>query len=76
MGITKKRKAIAAKVDKNKVYTLGDASSLVKEVSDLEHRLVNDCANSRTEVRTTTWKESWVACRVGLIEVFKRKQGM
>jgi large subunit ribosomal protein L1 len=33
MGITKKRKAIAAKIDKNKVYSLADASSLVKEVN-------------------------------------------
>ncbi len=33
MGITKKRKAIAAKVDKNKEYSLADASSLVKGVS-------------------------------------------
>src|SRR3954463_10206000 len=33
MAISKKRKAIAAKVDKNKVYSLADASSLVKEVN-------------------------------------------
>ncbi|MBA4139693.1 MAG: 50S ribosomal protein L1 [Segetibacter sp.] len=33
MGITKKRKAVAAKIDKNKVYLLADASSLVKEVN-------------------------------------------
>src|SRR3982750_212760 len=33
MGITKKRKAIAGKIDKNKVYSLADASSLVKEVN-------------------------------------------
>ncbi|MBA2761473.1 MAG: 50S ribosomal protein L1 [Segetibacter sp.] len=33
MGITKKRKAIAAKIDKNKVYSLADASSIVKEVN-------------------------------------------
>src|SRR4028119_908548 len=33
MGITKKRKAIAAKVDKNKEYSLADASALVKEVN-------------------------------------------
>ena len=31
MAITKKRKAAAAKVDKNKFYTLKEASSLVKE---------------------------------------------
>ena len=30
MAITKKRKLAAAKVDKNKVYSLNDASALVK----------------------------------------------
>lgn len=33
MGITKKRKAVAAKVDKNKMYSLAEASALVKEVN-------------------------------------------
>ena len=33
MGITKKRKAVEAKIDKNKVYSLADASALVKEVN-------------------------------------------
>jgi ribosomal protein L1 len=33
MAITKKRKAASAKVDKNKFYTLKEASSLVKEVN-------------------------------------------
>ncbi|HEX3934754.1 MAG TPA: 50S ribosomal protein L1 [Puia sp.] len=33
MAITKKRKAAAAKVDKNKFYTLKEATSLVKEVN-------------------------------------------
>src|SRR4249920_44991 len=33
MAISKKRKAVAAKVDKNKAYTLKDAASLVKEVN-------------------------------------------
>jgi len=33
MAITKKRKAASAKVDKNKVYSLKDASVLVKEVN-------------------------------------------
>ena len=33
MAITKKRKAASAKVDKNKVYSLKDASALVKEVN-------------------------------------------
>ena len=33
MGITKKRKAVVAKVDKNKMYSLAEASALVKEVN-------------------------------------------
>src|SRR5882762_2039133 len=33
MAITKKRKAASAKVDKNKVYSLKEASTLVKEVN-------------------------------------------
>jgi large subunit ribosomal protein L1 len=33
MGITKKRKAVAAKIEKDKMYTLKEASSLVKEVN-------------------------------------------
>src|SRR5882762_6387427 len=33
MAITKKRKAASAKVDKNKVYSLKEASALVKEVN-------------------------------------------
>src|SRR5690348_6028455 len=33
MAITKKRKAAEAKIDKNKAYSLRDASSLVKEVN-------------------------------------------
>jgi large subunit ribosomal protein L1 len=33
MAITKKRKAASSKVDKNKVYSLKEASSLVKEVN-------------------------------------------
>ncbi len=33
MAISKKRKAVAAKVDKNKLYTLAEASALVKEVN-------------------------------------------
>ena len=33
MGITKKRKAIAGKVDANKTYSLAEASSLVKEIN-------------------------------------------
>jgi large subunit ribosomal protein L1 len=61
MGITKKRKAIAAKVDKNKVYTLNDASSLVKEVNctkfdssvDLHVRLGVDPKKADQQVRGT-----------------------
>lgn len=33
MGITKKRKAIAGKVDGNKTYSLAEASSLVREIN-------------------------------------------
>jgi len=33
MGITKKRKAIAGKVDDKKVYSLTEASGLVKEIN-------------------------------------------
>lgn len=61
MGITKKRKAIAAKVDKTKVYTLNDASSLVKEVNttkfdssvDLHIRLGVDPKKADQQVRGT-----------------------
>jgi large subunit ribosomal protein L1 len=61
MPITKKRKAIAAKVDKNKVYTLNDASSLVKEVNctkfdssvDLHIRLGVDPKKADQQVRGT-----------------------
>jgi len=61
MGITKKRKAIAAKIDKNKVYTLADASSLVKEVNltkfdssvDVHVRLGVDPKKADQQVRGT-----------------------
>jgi len=61
MGITKKRKAIAAKVDKNKVYSLADASTLVKEVNitkfdssvDLHVRLGVDPKKADQQVRGT-----------------------
>lgn len=61
MGITKKRKAVVAKVDKNKVYSLGDASSLVKEVNctkfdssvDLHVRLGVDPKKADQQVRGT-----------------------
>jgi large subunit ribosomal protein L1 len=33
MAISKKRKSVSAKVDKNKSYTLKDAAALVKEVN-------------------------------------------
>ncbi len=59
--ITKKRKAIAAKVDNNKVYTLNDASALVKEVNttkfdssvDLHVRLGVDPKKADQQVRGT-----------------------
>lgn len=59
--ITKKRKAVAAKVDKTKVYTLNDASSLVKEVNtakfdssvDLHIRLGVDPKKADQQVRGT-----------------------
>ncbi|HSU48942.1 MAG TPA: 50S ribosomal protein L1 [Segetibacter sp.] len=61
MGITKKRKAIAAKVDKNKVYSLADAASLVKEVNltkfdssvDVHVRLGVDPKKADQQVRGT-----------------------
>jgi large subunit ribosomal protein L1 len=61
MGITKKRKAIAAKVDKNKMYSLADASSLVKEVNltkfdssvDVHVRLGVDPKKADQQVRGT-----------------------
>jgi large subunit ribosomal protein L1 len=61
MAITKKRKAVAAKVDKNKVYSLKDASSLVKEVNitkfdssvDVHIRLGVDPKKADQQVRGT-----------------------
>ncbi len=61
MGITKKRKAVAAKVDKNKVYSLADASTLVKEVNltkfdssvDVHVRLGVDPKKADQQVRGT-----------------------
>jgi large subunit ribosomal protein L1 len=61
MAISKKRKAVNAKVDKNKVYTLKDASSLVKEVNvtkfdasvDLHIRLGVDPKKADQAVRGT-----------------------
>ncbi|MEO6963289.1 MAG: 50S ribosomal protein L1 [Puia sp.] len=61
MAITKKRKIAAAKVDKNKTYTLKDASSLVKEVNttkfdssvDLHIRLGVDPKKADQSVRGT-----------------------
>jgi large subunit ribosomal protein L1 len=61
MGITKKRKAIAAKVDKNKVYSLADATALVKEVNitkfdssvDVHVRLGVDPKKADQQVRGT-----------------------
>jgi len=61
MAITKKRKAAAAKVDKNKFYTLKEATSLVKEVNitkfdasvDLHVRLGVDPKKADQSIRGT-----------------------
>src|SRR6201991_5180669 len=61
MGLTKKRKAAEAKVDKNKVYTLKEASSLVKTVNvtkfdasvDLHIRLGVDPKKADQAIRGT-----------------------
>ncbi len=61
MAITKKRKAAQAKVDQNKLYSLKDASSLVKEVNctkfdssvDLHIRLGVDPKKADQAVRGT-----------------------
>jgi large subunit ribosomal protein L1 len=61
MAITKKRKAATAKVDKNKLYTLKEASALVKEVNltkfdasvDLHVRLGVDPKKADQSIRGT-----------------------
>jgi len=61
MAITKKRKAASAKVDKNKVYTLKEASALVKDVNttkfdssvDLHVRLGVDPKKADQSIRGT-----------------------
>jgi large subunit ribosomal protein L1 len=61
MAITKKRKAASVKVDKNKVYTLKEATSLVKEVNitkfdssvDLHVRLGVDPKKADQSIRGT-----------------------
>ena len=61
MAITKKRKAVAAKVDKNKTYSLKDAASLVKEINctkfdssvDVHVRLGVDPKKADQQVRGT-----------------------
>jgi large subunit ribosomal protein L1 len=61
MAITKKRKVAAAKVDKNKFYTLKEASALVKEVNttkfdasvDLHVRLGVDPKKADQSIRGT-----------------------
>jgi large subunit ribosomal protein L1 len=61
MAITKKRKAAAAKVDKNKFYTLKEATSLVKEINttkfdssvDLHVRLGVDPKKADQSIRGT-----------------------
>lgn len=62
MKLTKKRKAVAGKVDGNKLYTLNEATKLVKEVStckfdasvDLHIRLGVDPKKADQAVRGTT----------------------
>src|SRR5437667_9475549 len=61
MAITKKRKAVNPKVDSNKVYTLKEASSLVKQVNttkfdasvDLHIRLGVDPKKADQAIRGT-----------------------
>ena len=61
MAISKKRKAVDAKVDKNKVYSIGEASSLVKEINatkfdssvDLHIRLGVDPKKADQAIRGT-----------------------
>src|SRR6201991_1918556 len=61
MGIAKKRKAVDAKVDKNKVYSLKEASSLVKQINttkfdasvDLHIRLGVDPKKADQAIRGT-----------------------
>ena len=61
MSLTKKRKVAVAKVDKNKVYSLKDASALVKEINctkfdssvDLHIRLGVDPKKADQQVRGT-----------------------
>ena len=61
MGIAKKRKSVQSKVDKNKSYSLKDASSLVKEVNttkfdssvDLHVRLGVDPKKADQAIRGT-----------------------
>lgn len=61
MGLAKKRKAVESKVDKNKIYSLKEASSLVKEVNttkfdasvDLHIRLGVDPKKADQAIRGT-----------------------
>jgi large subunit ribosomal protein L1 len=61
MSLTKKRKAVVTKVDKNKFYSLKDASALVKEINctkfdssvDLHIRLGVDPKKADQQVRGT-----------------------
>jgi large subunit ribosomal protein L1 len=60
-SITKKRKVAEAKIDKNKVYSLKDASALVKDINctkfdssvDLHIRLGVDPKKADQQVRGT-----------------------
>jgi large subunit ribosomal protein L1 len=61
MALTKKRKVAVTKVDKNKMYSLKDASALVKEINctkfdssvDLHIRLGVDPKKADQQVRGT-----------------------
>jgi large subunit ribosomal protein L1 len=61
MGIAKKRKAVDAKIDKNKVYSLKEASTIVKDVNttkfdasvDLHIRLGVDPKKADQAIRGT-----------------------
>jgi len=67
MAISKKRKSVASKVDKNKAYTLNDASSLVREVNiakfdasvDLHIRLGVDPKKSRSVSTRNRKSATW-----------------
>jgi len=66
MGITKKRKAVAGKVDDKKIYSLAEASGLVKQINctkfdssvDLHVRLGVD-PKSRSACSRNRYPSTW-----------------